>query len=580
MKESPVTIKEILEEIDSKTILLPAMQRQFVWSEDKIINLFDSIMKEYPFGEFILWHIENKDKIKKYQFYEFVKEYSKRDNTKHKRAGSIGKDSIYVVLDGQQRLTSLYIAIKGSYETIKKRKHKSINENWKRKKLYIIPSTPIEERDDDNEISWKFCFLDEETVEVKNSITGNDWEKYYPVSDFYNMSKEELREKFDVGQIRKNNEWLNVLDNLRVKLNEAEIIKYDSIGDRNISDILEIFTRINNGGTKLEPIDLLFSYVITSWDEGKDKIIHFIEEINRGEIVKLKEDFVIKTCLYLLNKPASAKLESLTADTIDEIKNNWSKITKAICNTKGFLKRHLYVNEAIRSYNALLPIIYYYFYSGNKVNDKVEKELYLFFAISQLFSLFGANTTNVLETVRKHMCKNEQLGNLKLDFKMSDLYDITLGARINAFKITRDQIKNLVDTTSYGDRKLCALLAFLQPNIKLNGNEYDVDHVVPKKQIKKICRYNRDAKERAEKIENKISNLQLLQYQENRGEKNDADLYRWVIELKYRISFDPYENDLNPGLYKIENIDQFENFFNKRRDLIVNYLCEKLNVKD
>ena len=65
MKESPVTIKEILEEIDSKTILLPAMQRQFVWSEDKIINLFDSIMKEYPFGEFILWHIENKDKIKK-----------------------------------------------------------------------------------------------------------------------------------------------------------------------------------------------------------------------------------------------------------------------------------------------------------------------------------------------------------------------------------------------------------------------------------------------------------------------------------------------------------------------------------
>ncbi len=63
MSTSAYTVKDIIERIDSKEILLPSMQRKFVWSEEKIINLFDSMMRGYPFGNFIFWNIDSKDDI-------------------------------------------------------------------------------------------------------------------------------------------------------------------------------------------------------------------------------------------------------------------------------------------------------------------------------------------------------------------------------------------------------------------------------------------------------------------------------------------------------------------------------------
>lgn len=64
-------IFDVLEDIVSNSILLPSMQRKCVWSEEKIINLFDSIMRGYPFGNFLFWHIEDKNELKKYHFYNF-----------------------------------------------------------------------------------------------------------------------------------------------------------------------------------------------------------------------------------------------------------------------------------------------------------------------------------------------------------------------------------------------------------------------------------------------------------------------------------------------------------------------------
>jgi uncharacterized protein with ParB-like and HNH nuclease domain len=59
--------------------LLPAIQREFIWDEEQIVNLFDSLMKDYPIGTFLFWALE-KDKIKNFQFYEFIKDYHERDN--------------------------------------------------------------------------------------------------------------------------------------------------------------------------------------------------------------------------------------------------------------------------------------------------------------------------------------------------------------------------------------------------------------------------------------------------------------------------------------------------------------------
>ena len=75
-----VTIKEAIEKIVSREYLLPAIQREFVWRTDQIECLFDSLMRDYPIGTFLFWHLENK-KVGDFQFYEFLCEYHEIDKT-------------------------------------------------------------------------------------------------------------------------------------------------------------------------------------------------------------------------------------------------------------------------------------------------------------------------------------------------------------------------------------------------------------------------------------------------------------------------------------------------------------------
>lgn len=112
--QTPITIKEVIENIHHKKYLLPAIQREFVWDQDQIIRLFDSLMRDYTIGSFLFWNV-NKNKVNDFQFYEFIRNYHERDNTHNPKANVTGENSVLSILDGQQRLTAFYLAMKGTY---------------------------------------------------------------------------------------------------------------------------------------------------------------------------------------------------------------------------------------------------------------------------------------------------------------------------------------------------------------------------------------------------------------------------------------------------------------------------------
>lgn len=281
------SVKNVLERIDSKEVMLPSMQRKFVWSEEKIINLFDSIMKGYPFGSLVFWSLNIKEDINKYHFYQFIKDFSLRDNTINAQAGKIIKESIDVILDGQQRLTSLYIGIKGSLTTIRRGLRRNIAENWRKKHLYIVPHVSADERNED-ETPYRFFFLEDKYVEKENENKKPE-EQYYLVSSFYGLTKKELYVKLNVKRVKRSDEnWKSILEKLRWYINDSEIINYMHIDNRGITDVLEIFKRINNGGTPLSPSNLLFSTVITSWEKGREEMDDFIKVINDERIIDRK----------------------------------------------------------------------------------------------------------------------------------------------------------------------------------------------------------------------------------------------------------------------------------------------------
>src|SRR2546428_12120578 len=100
--ERPITVKEAVDNVHSKRYLLPAIQREVVWSCGQIELLFDSLMSNYPIGSFLFWYVERKN-TSQYQFYEFMGDYSEFNNYHNAKANVTGQDDVTAVLDGQQR---------------------------------------------------------------------------------------------------------------------------------------------------------------------------------------------------------------------------------------------------------------------------------------------------------------------------------------------------------------------------------------------------------------------------------------------------------------------------------------------
>ena len=104
-----MSIINLLNQIKNEEVVLPAIQRDFVWPEDKVLRLLDSIMRGYPIGIALLW--ETYQDLQYRKFEEAFHAGQIHDFKENRR-----KKKLKLVLDGQQRLQSLYIALYGSYE--------------------------------------------------------------------------------------------------------------------------------------------------------------------------------------------------------------------------------------------------------------------------------------------------------------------------------------------------------------------------------------------------------------------------------------------------------------------------------
>ena len=106
------TVADVLPRINN-TLFLPAMQREFVWTEEQICALFDSLMRRYPISSFLYWQVpvESRDDVEAYKFLNSVKDSCNRAS----RAHIDGRRDIIFVLDGQQRLTALSVGLQGTY---------------------------------------------------------------------------------------------------------------------------------------------------------------------------------------------------------------------------------------------------------------------------------------------------------------------------------------------------------------------------------------------------------------------------------------------------------------------------------
>ena len=286
------SILQVIKDIEKKLFYQPALQRKFVWRKYQIELLFDSIMRGYPIGTFLFWRL-HKDNAANYVFYEFLKKYDDRNPYNEKKLGEYLLDEIVGVLDGQQRMSSLYVALQGSHTEKLPYKRKSSDDAYPETFLYVnllaFPYKIMTEDElglvDDKNFEFKFLTESESLSWTARTIIEADGDMktrteermlWFKVGKVLSWGPDTLYESKlamiindcpdeELKIIAQNSDIkrfiVKGLGVLHSRLVKEEIINYFEVVKDELEDVLKIFVRVNSAGTQLSKTDLLFSTI-------------------------------------------------------------------------------------------------------------------------------------------------------------------------------------------------------------------------------------------------------------------------------------------------------------------------------
>ncbi len=565
----PITVREAIENVYKKNYLLPAIQREFVWGTDQIEKLFDSLMRDYPISSFLFWEVE-KQNIGKYQFYEFVRDYHERDNRHNPKANLSGESGITAILDGQQRLTSLYIGLKGTYSYKLPRKRWDNNSAFPKRRLYLNLLSPSNIED----LEFNFSFL------TKDEANGRDKDNFwFPVGDILNLNEEYQVNDYlienDISSLEKEKyRFANrTLYKLHAVIHKNKSINFFLEKGESLDKVLNIFIRVNSGGTQLSYSDLLLSIATAQWKEkdAREEITSFVDEINAvGDGFDANKDFVLKTCLVLSGFTDIAfKVDNFNQENMLAIEKKWDGISKAIKSSFVLLSNLGYHRDTLTSNNALIPIAGYLYkigspdtFSESSKYQEDRKKIFQWLVMVLLKKTFSGQPDNVLRPIRE-VIENSQNG-FPFDGIVSKLKGST-----KAISFDDDEIDNLF-YYQYAQAYTYSVLAFIYPSLDFR-NKFHQDHIFPKKLFTRARLVKRGIAE--DQIDfyldnyNCLANLQLLEGVPNQ-EKSGKDFLEWIKE-KY-----PNSNDRKAYMERhyIPDVDlslqNFRQFIQERKKLI------------
>lgn len=427
-----LTVNQLIEKIDTGELGLPELQRPFIWKDAKVRDLFDSMMRGYPIGYLMLWECPTLEK--------------KKTIGVDQHSYSAPKE---VIIDGQQRLTSLYAVMKGK---------KVVNSNYAERSI-VISFNPLESK-----------------FEVGYQATKKDPEWIYNISEVFTTSSfkfinsfikklKEYREAKGSALTEEEQDIISENINAVVNLKEHTLPVFDIKSNAEEEDVSEIFVRVNSGGVPLKQNDFILTLLSLYWDEGRKDIERFskestvpvkdvvtsynqITEVNAQDIVRVVMAYAFDRARlkygYKLLRGADfdkkgvvdidlrdRRFDVLKEKLPDVINvHNWHEFLKAIINA-GYHSGDMILSGNAIFYTYALYLIAKYRFKASYNENLHLTSLWFFFA-----SLVSLYTGSFESTVENHLnsIKNLKTLNEYRDFILSrvnerltnDYFDITL----------------------------------------------------------------------------------------------------------------------------------------------------------
>ena len=562
------TIAETVEVIRKNELFLPALQRKFVWDTPQIEGLFDSIMQGFPIGTFLLWELNDQTAINSNVFYNFIKHYDTR-YSRNQKASLSSKKSIVSVLDGQQRLTSLNIALNGTYTYKTPRKRFDNPEAYPKRVLFLnlLPRTG-------EDFKYEFKFLpdtDQTNQPDKLWYKVNEvlsWEDASSIDEEYRKLKERAHDK---KLVTTNSPVIKkTLRTLYRRIRIDDPLMCFTLKDMGIDDVLDIFIRVNSGGTQLSKTDLLMSTITASWENARDRVEDLLKSINeQGRKFNFDIDFVMRTCLFLLDDPILFRVRSFGPEKINEIKTNWGGIYTAISETVSILNLLGYDGMTLTSRNSVIPIVYHIYKGGDtKTKERNQFKKYLQHAL--LTGFFGTHGDQALANLRSYLREGSKEDGFKLKRKSFDFDHLktNLNTPGKTLEITEEDLEDLLQKKK--GRQAFVVLSILYPQFEYNTKNFDQDHIHPTyffsfNHLSSIGKG--DKYEEWQTKKDTIPNLQMLEERKNRV-KNKREFKDW-LDMESEIEKKEYLEDNYIPLDVSYDIKDFDEFYNKRKELLI-----------
>jgi len=533
MPYEKMSIATAMRRINENAIYLPAIQRKYVWEVDRITQLFDSLLRGYPIGTFLFWAIPPARR-NEYVLYQFIKDYHERDAERNIQAASphLGERELTGVLDGQQRLTSMYVALQGSYTVRKKYSKKKGDEAYQRLHLYVnllhVRDEAENEEGDDigGSTRHQFRFLPPEEAQRRD-----DRHYWYRVRDVLaHRDNGSLLEEID--RIRTEHpvvtrDATNLLGNLWNCLCEKDNISYFTCRADSLDEITDIFVRVNSGGKPLSRTDLMFSTIVARWEEGREMIEDLRDRINeKGTGFDFDTDFVMRSCLVLLDLPVLFKVDSFRSANIERIRAEWDRIADAIADAVDVIVALGFTTETLTAKTVVIPIAYHRFHGGDLVGSRAA--IRQFVLRSLLKGVFGSKTDQALQLLRSQFKASLIRSRI---LAVDEVLALTLPEQ-RTLRVTDDDIEQMLERR-YG-KEAFLVLSVLYEGVRFDQRHIHQDHLHPASQFKsaslKALGLADDRLDVFTQGRDRVPNLQFLEGGENQR-KSASPLHDWVGEM-------------------------------------------------
>lgn len=571
------TIKKTLDAVHSNRLVLPAIQREFVWRPRQICGLFDSLMQGYPFGTFLYWNVEPHNSGD-YTYYDFVLNYHQSKLPYGRSYEPMPGQPLTAVLDGQQRLTALNIGFRGSMAW------KLPYRRWNDPSAFPIRHLHLdllwEPHEDGGGRRYRFAFL------TKGNLDNADSDEcWFRVSDILSMtSPVEMQDWLNKHPSQKAlTGGLGALWRLYQVTHKDQVVAYYEEDSQDLEKVLQIFIRMNSGGTPLSYSDLLLSVAVAAFKDhdARKEIRSLVQDIRHQGRFSFSKDWVLKAGLMMSDIGSIRfKVGNFNNRNMTTLEKSWQSIKDSLVRTVRLIASFGFSSRTLRADSAVLPIAYYihtrdhtdtFLTSRDYSEDRNEIRSWLVRSILKS-GIWGSGLDTLLTGLRSVI--RESSG----PFPVIDIRrEMTRHGRSLAFE--PEEIEDLADI-KYGDSRTFALLSLLFPFVNVDSFFFHIDHVFPKAgftrtQLRKAG-LPEDEWEDVVDCRDRLANLQLLPGTENvtKGAKLPADWMGGEMSEEQRQSY----CDLHRLGDVPREMTDFKLFYDTRRDVLRDEITKLLGV--